>query len=192
MGYPLRYLLLVTWTLFATVVAFSWMIRLPLALGRKSLSVLRLPDGQDFYNYTVGVALMGAANLAFRYVWRECLAQPGFVAAVRTGIKWLWLLAKVVTLAVLWLTVIPLMLGVIFELVLVIPLRLPVDETPKLPFAQVEKLVYSKHGSQTTAADSFFCTRCVTVLGARAGESEDLGAPGDAWCVRRHAVEASV
>src|SRR3546814_19663451 len=76
--------------------------------------------GQDFYNFTVGLALLAAVHLGLRYLWRECLAQADVMAAIRTGVKWVWVLSTVLLLAVLWLTVIPLMLGVIFELLLVI------------------------------------------------------------------------
>jgi hypothetical protein len=67
------------------------------------------------------------------------LKELGDVDVVRIKdavIKWILVALKVISFSSIWLTIIPLLIGVAFEAIAVVPLRTAMNETPKYPIVQ--------------------------------------------------------
>jgi E3 ubiquitin-protein ligase MARCH6 len=116
-------------------VASTLILHMPIRLGRTLLARLSLPTDHDFYCLGVGLMSTWALLWGGRGLLKTLQAHLG--QGEPTNRAWvarvggLMLVAgKAGVLLVLWLAVIPVMLGVLFELVIIVPARVPPDETP--------------------------------------------------------------
>ena len=62
--------------------------------------------------------------------------HAGVRSAFTATIKWVALAVKVLGVGILWLGLPPMLIGVLLETLIIDPLRLPVTETPLIPFMQ--------------------------------------------------------
>ena len=103
----------------------------PLATGKSLCACLRLPVAHDAYAFGIGsYALWGACAAARRGRWLLARSAPRETAAVVARCAVQFALATV--LLFMWGVVIPLLVGTIFELFVLVPLRVAIDETPLL------------------------------------------------------------
>ncbi|CAK9208987.1 unnamed protein product [Sphagnum troendelagicum] len=121
---------------WVTLLAFnSTMVLLPVSLGRAifaSFSQLPITRGakcNDLYAFNIGCYVLWATSAAVRYVV-DYLRTHDLRVLLRQVLKWSSIIFKSVVLLSLWTVVIPVLIGLLFELVVVVPLRVPVDESP--------------------------------------------------------------
>eukprot|EP00475_Leptophrys_vorax_P028700 TRINITY_DN4173_c0_g1_i1.p1 TRINITY_DN4173_c0_g1~~TRINITY_DN4173_c0_g1_i1.p1 ORF type:complete len:925 (+),score=193.57 TRINITY_DN4173_c0_g1_i1:50-2824(+) len=102
----------------------------PIAIGRFALGLLHSSFlGHDMYAFFIGI------NVYFGIIWGLIKMVEYFQRfdgdELRTWLrKWILIGAKVSFLSLLVLGIAPLLAGLLFELVIVTPLRVPVNETP--------------------------------------------------------------
>lgn len=127
--FPLRLLFLVFLMCLTFFLASLILFLVPVYVGRKLMS---LWTGEikvhELYTaacglYTCWVALRIGLVL---YTW----IPLGWRAITNKLMEWTLLVTKSVFIAVVLIGIIPLLLGLIFELVIVIPIRVPIDQTP--------------------------------------------------------------
>lgn len=127
--FPLRLLLLIVLMCLTLFMASLVLFVLPVFVGRKLMSFW---TGEmkvhELYTaacglYTCWVALRIGLVL---YTW----IPLGWRAITDKVMEWTLLVSKSVFVAVVLIGILPLLLGLIFELVLVIPIRVPIDQTP--------------------------------------------------------------
>ena len=106
-----------------------------MTLFRCYLSPRKAPD-YDLYNMCAGVMVLWATSIAGRYILKDVEVHNNVVSILGVLGKWMVIGVKVLVLGSIWLVVIPLMIGVIFESVAVIPLRVAAQETPVYPLMQ--------------------------------------------------------
>lgn len=77
-----------------------------------------------------------ACSYFFKYFVRDVVQNANLGALIRTAFKWAMITLRVIILGVIWLTVPPLLIGCLFEVIVVTPIRTSAIETPKYPFVQ--------------------------------------------------------
>ncbi|CAK9869462.1 unnamed protein product [Sphagnum jensenii] len=129
-------ILLLLFGAWITLLAFnSTMVLLPVCLGRAifaSLSQLPYTRGakcNDLYAFSIGCYILWATVVAVRYIV-DYLRTHDLHLLLRQVLKWSSIIFKSVVLLSLWVVVIPVLIGLLFELVVVVPLRVPVYESP--------------------------------------------------------------
>ncbi|CAK9266883.1 unnamed protein product [Sphagnum jensenii] len=129
-------ILLLLFGAWITSLAFnSTMVLLPVSLGRAifaSLSQLPYTRGakcNDLYAFSIGCYILWATVVAVRYIV-DYLRTHDLHLLLRQVLKWSSIIFKSVVLLSLWVVVIPVLIGLLFELVVVVPLRVPVYESP--------------------------------------------------------------
>ena len=96
------------------------LLSLPLFLGRQLCRVIGFPVHHDIYNILVGVYMIWGASLILAR-WNAIVSQlPALVGGA----------CKYCVLGLLWLVVIPSVLGTLFHLTFVVPLTVPLKVTP--------------------------------------------------------------
>lgn len=107
----------------------------PIAIGRYAFaSVTHLPFTQgtqcnDMYAFGIGCYMMWGTVAGARYV-ASYLRTHNARVLLEAIIKWIVILAKLAVLLTLWIGVVPLCIGLVFKLLIVDPLRIPIDESP--------------------------------------------------------------
>ena len=108
--------------------------------------LIRLPAGNDIYNYSVGFFTIWILSYVIRFLTREFVRVPDILALAFVLRKWSIFVLKLLLLGGLGLTVPPLLVGLWFDFTFVGPFTLPLNETPKYSFlrAWVLGLVFLK------------------------------------------------
>eukprot|EP00428_Durinskia_dybowskii_P073574 CAMPEP_0170412666 /NCGR_PEP_ID=MMETSP0117_2-20130122/31099_1 /TAXON_ID=400756 /ORGANISM="Durinskia baltica, Strain CSIRO CS-38" /LENGTH=1434 /DNA_ID=CAMNT_0010670389 /DNA_START=607 /DNA_END=4911 /DNA_ORIENTATION=+ len=114
----------------------SWVLHAPLVTGRAVLELVRLPTHNDLFNFPVGLLLCWGVGFVFHFIWKDISRHAGAQGALSATTKWVLLTAQTIAVGVLWLAVPPLLLGILLEVLFVVPLRVPLYETPLIPFIQ--------------------------------------------------------
>jgi len=122
----------------ATLVGFAWLtiafvtcvaLVLPVSVGRLAVWCLSLPLSHDVYTFGLGgYTIWGCcacASFSWRFIRTHRLLDALSNLAIWTGIA-----VKCAALLVLWVGVIPYMAGSLFEIALMLPIRVRVDQTP--------------------------------------------------------------
>lgn len=126
-------LLVVAWM---TLLVFnSALIVIPVSLGRaifNSIPVLPISHGikcNDLYAFTIGSYIIWTVIAGVRYTIEQVKSGR---AAVLFGQIWKWcgIFFKSFVLLSIWIFVIPVLIGLLFELLVIVPMRVPVDESP--------------------------------------------------------------
>lgn len=113
----------------------STMMLLPVSLGRAIFSsISRLPitygvKCNDLYAFNIGCYVIWATVAVIGYAV-DYLKTHNAKILVMQVLKWTAIVTKSSMLLSLWIVVIPVLIGLLFELLVVIPLRVPVDESP--------------------------------------------------------------
>lgn len=113
----------------------SAMVVIPISLGRAMFaSIPRLPithgiKCNDLYAFNMGCYAIWAAAAGVGYLV-DYLRAHSFRVLFMQFIKWSTIVLKSCILLSLWIVVIPVFIGLLFDLLVVVPLRVPVDESP--------------------------------------------------------------
>lgn len=113
----------------------SAMVVIPISLGRAMFaSIPRLPithgiKCNDLYAFNMGCYVIWAAAAGVGYLV-DYLRAHSFRVLFMQFIKWSTIVLKSCILLSLWIIVIPVFIGLLFDLLVVVPLRVPVDESP--------------------------------------------------------------
>ncbi|KAL6494705.1 putative E3 ubiquitin ligase sud1 [Orobanche gracilis] len=126
-------LLVVAWM---TLLLFnSGFIIVPVSLGRalfKALPLLPITHGikcNDLYAFVIGSYVIWTALAGARYC--ADLIQTRRTRLLLNQIwKWCGIVFKSFVLLSIWIFVIPVLIGLLFELLVIVPIRVPVDESP--------------------------------------------------------------
>lgn len=119
----------------AIAVAASWIIHAPLTLGRGAFLKFGIRVDHDALNYIVGSTMVFIAVKGSRAVCRE-LGTVDLQRFTDYIVIWTVLGFKIMTISSVWLTIIPLLIGIGFESIAVVPLRTATNETPRYPLLQ--------------------------------------------------------
>ncbi|WCJ17737.1 RING/U-box superfamily protein [Euphorbia peplus] len=126
-------LLIVAWM---TLLVFdSALILVPISLGRALFNVIPLlpiTHGikcNDLYAFIIGSYVIWTALAGARYSI-EYIKTNRAIVLLRQIWKWCGIVLKSSLLLSIWIFVIPVMIGLLFELLVIVPMRVPVDESP--------------------------------------------------------------
>uniref|UniRef100_A0A2P2KHR2 RING-type E3 ubiquitin transferase n=1 Tax=Rhizophora mucronata TaxID=61149 RepID=A0A2P2KHR2_RHIMU len=126
-------LLIVAWM---TLLIFnSALIVVPISFGRtlfNAIPLLPITHGikcNDLYAFIIGSYVIWTSLAGARYSIQHIRTKR---AAVLCGQIWKWcgIVLKSSALLSIWVFVIPVMIGLLFELLVIVPMRVPVDESP--------------------------------------------------------------
>ncbi|XP_022896121.1 probable E3 ubiquitin ligase SUD1 isoform X2 [Olea europaea var. sylvestris] len=126
-------LLLVAWM---TLLVFnSALIVVPISLGRmlfNALPLLPLTHGikcNDSYAFVIGSYVIWTVLAGARYFTDHIRTKRTRVLLNQIW-KWCGIILKSSALLSIWIFVIPVLIGLLFELLVIVPMRVPVDESP--------------------------------------------------------------
>ncbi|CAI9769131.1 unnamed protein product [Fraxinus pennsylvanica] len=126
-------LLLVAWM---TLLVFnSALIVVPISLGRtlfNALPLLPVSHGikcNDSYAFVIGSYAIWTALAGARYFIDHIRTRRTTVLLGQVW-KWCGIILKSSALLSIWIFVIPVLIGLLFELLVIVPMRVPVDESP--------------------------------------------------------------
>ncbi|MBA0739059.1 hypothetical protein Gogos_012357 [Gossypium gossypioides] len=126
-------LLVIAWM---TLLIFnSALIVVPISLGRalfNAIPLLPITHGikcNDLYAFVIGSYFIWTAMAGARYTIEHIRTKR---AAVLLSQIWKWsaIVIKSSVLLSIWIFVIPVLIGLLFELLVIVPMRVPVDESP--------------------------------------------------------------
>ncbi|KAK9667140.1 hypothetical protein RND81_14G235900 [Saponaria officinalis] len=134
-GFVFRIVLLLVVAWMTLLVFNSALVVIPVSLGRlifNSIPLLPITHGikcNDLYAFTIGSYLIWTAIAGVRYTIEQIKSRR---AAVLFGQIWKWcsIALKSSALLSIWIFVIPVLIGLLFELLVIVPMRVPVDESP--------------------------------------------------------------
>ncbi|XP_061957833.1 probable E3 ubiquitin ligase SUD1 isoform X2 [Populus nigra] len=126
-------LLVVAWM---TLLMFnSTLIVVPISLGRalfNAIPLLPITHGikcNDLYAFVIGSYVIWTALAGARYSIEQIRTKRATVL-FRQIWKWCSIVLKSSALLSIWIFVIPVLIGLLFELLVIVPMRVPVDESP--------------------------------------------------------------
>uniref|UniRef100_A0A6M2ELR4 RING-type E3 ubiquitin transferase n=1 Tax=Populus davidiana TaxID=266767 RepID=A0A6M2ELR4_9ROSI len=126
-------LLVVAWM---TLLMFnSTLIVVPISLGRalfNAIPLLPITHGikcNDLYAFVIGSYVIWTALAGARYSIEQIRTKRATVLFSQIW-KWCSIVLKSSALLSIWIFVIPVLIGLLFELLVIVPMRVPVDESP--------------------------------------------------------------
>ncbi|KAJ6692505.1 ZINC FINGER RING-CH-TYPE ZINC FINGER RING/FYVE/PHD-TYPE-RELATED [Salix purpurea] len=126
-------LLVVAWM---TLLMFnSSLIVVPISLGRalfNAIPLLPITHGikcNDLYAFVIGSYVIWTALAGARYSIEQIRTKRAAVLFSQIW-KWCSIVLKSSALLSIWIFVIPVLIGLLFELLVIVPMRVPVDESP--------------------------------------------------------------
>jgi E3 ubiquitin-protein ligase MARCH6 len=134
-SYSARVCLCMLAFMLALAIAASWIVHAPLTLGRGLFIKLGFHVDHDAFNYIVGAVMVFVAVKGSRSLCRELDAVDVHRLATVFA-QWIAVCLKVIAISSIWLTIIPLLIGIGFESIAVVPLRTSPNETPRYPVLQ--------------------------------------------------------
>jgi hypothetical protein len=125
----------------ATVLFFSAAFYVPLTVGQASLRGLGLPASatHDLYSVVAGACLVWWATALCQHlagVVAQSLGAADASMLLRTASRYLVIGLKVALVASVWLTAIPFLIGILFEMLFLVPSLSQYNETPFYPLLQ--------------------------------------------------------
>ncbi|XP_023879300.1 probable E3 ubiquitin ligase SUD1 isoform X1 [Quercus suber] len=134
-GFVLRIVLLLVVAWITLLIFNSTLIVVPISIGRAIFNVIPLlpiTHGikcNDLYAFIIGSYLIWTAVAGARYCIEHIRTKR---AKVLLGQIWKWcgIVTKSCALLSIWIFVIPVLIGLLFELLVIVPMRVPVDESP--------------------------------------------------------------
>ncbi|KAF4374053.1 hypothetical protein F8388_007959 [Cannabis sativa] len=134
-SFVLRIVLLLVVAWMTLLVFNSALIVVPVSLGRtifNTIPVLPITHGikcNDLYAFIIGSYVIWTAIAGVRYSIEHVKTKR---IAVLCGQIWKWcgIVTKSFALLSIWIFVIPVLIGLLFELLVIVPMRVPVDESP--------------------------------------------------------------
>ncbi|KAL0356850.1 UNVERIFIED_CONTAM: putative E3 ubiquitin ligase SUD1 [Sesamum calycinum] len=134
-AFVLRIVLLLVVAWMTLLVFNSALIVVPVSLGRalfNALPLLPITHGikcNDLYAFVIGSYLIWTGLAGARYC--VDLIRTRRTRLLITQIwKWCGIIVKSSALLSIWIFVIPVLIGLLFELLVIVPMRVPIDESP--------------------------------------------------------------
>eukprot|EP01018_Ginkgo_biloba_P022939 Gb_33866 [translate_table: standard] len=133
--FVIRIVLLLFWAWMNLLSFNSALVVVPVSLGRALFaSIPRLPithgvKCNDLYAFNIGCYIIWAVVAGIGYAV-DYLKTHSLKILIMQVLKWSAIVLKSFILLSLWIFVIPVLIGLLFELLVVVPLRVPVDESP--------------------------------------------------------------
>ncbi|KAJ8572374.1 hypothetical protein K7X08_008885 [Anisodus acutangulus] len=134
-AFVLRILLLLVVAWMTLLLFNSALIIVPISLGRalfNSLPLLPITHGikcNDLYAFVIGSYAIWTAIAGARYSIDQIRTRR--VAVLMNQIwKWCVIVLKSSALLSIWIFIIPVLIGLLFELLVIVPMRVPIDESP--------------------------------------------------------------
>mmetsp|Transcript_21415 Transcript_21415/g.31833 ORF Transcript_21415/g.31833 Transcript_21415/m.31833 type:complete len:987 (-) Transcript_21415:81-3041(-) len=122
-------LILSSWAMHTIVLCACVLV--PVVLGRLLLRSVNATFRHDLYAVVVGLyAYLGSAVAGGRVV--RYLREHGFLEGVMFAVKWISWVCRYIFLGLFIMGILPLLAGILFDLTIVIPLRIPLDESPRI------------------------------------------------------------
>ncbi|KAF3435429.1 hypothetical protein FNV43_RR22518 [Rhamnella rubrinervis] len=134
-GFVLRIVLLLVVAWMTLLVFNSALIVVPVSLGRaifNAIPFLPMTHGikcNDLYAFIIGSYVIWTAVAGVRYSI-EHIRTKKVVVLLSQIWKWCGIVVKSSALLSVWIFVIPVLIGLLFELLVIVPMRVPVDESP--------------------------------------------------------------
>ncbi|KAJ4716284.1 E3 ubiquitin-protein ligase MARCH6 [Melia azedarach] len=134
-GFVLRIVLLLVIAWMTLLVINSGLIVIPISLGRalfNAIPLLPITHGikcNDLYAFIIGSYVIWTAVAGARYCIEHVRSKRATVLLNQIW-KWCGIVIKSSALLAIWIFVIPVLIGLLFELLVIVPMRVPVDESP--------------------------------------------------------------
>ncbi|XP_077253068.1 RING/U-box superfamily protein [Tasmannia lanceolata] len=134
-GFVLRIVLLLVLAWMTLLLFNSSLIVVPISLGRALFNAIpRLPithgvKCNDLYAFNIGCYIIWTAVAGARYSIDYVKTRRAGDLVIQVW-KWCAIVFKSSALLSLWIFVIPVLIGLLFELLVIVPMRVPVDESP--------------------------------------------------------------
>ncbi|XP_057466326.1 probable E3 ubiquitin ligase SUD1 isoform X2 [Actinidia eriantha] len=134
-GFVLRIVLLLVLAWMTLLLVNSALIVVPISLGRALFnSIPRLPithgiKCNDLYAFVIGSYVIWTIVAGARYSLEQIKTRRARVLLNQIW-KWCAIVLKSSALLSIWILVIPVLIGLLFELLVIVPMRVPVDESP--------------------------------------------------------------
>ncbi|KAJ4967530.1 hypothetical protein NE237_019379 [Protea cynaroides] len=134
-GFVLRIVLLLVLAWMTLLLFNSALIVVPISLGRALFNIvplLPITHGikcNDLYAFIIGSYVIWTIVAGARYTIEHVKARRA-VVLLNHICKWCGIVLKSSALLSIWILVIPVLIGLLFELLVIVPMRVPVDESP--------------------------------------------------------------
>ncbi|XP_022727397.1 probable E3 ubiquitin ligase SUD1 isoform X2 [Durio zibethinus] len=134
-GFGLRIVLLLVVAWMTLLIFNSALIVVPISLGRalfNAIPLLPITHGikcNDLYAFIIGSYVIWTAITGARYSIEHIRTKRAAVLFSQIS-KWGSIVIKSSMLLSIWIFVIPVLIGLLFELLVIVPMRVPVDESP--------------------------------------------------------------
>lgn len=134
-GFVLRIVLLLVVAWMTLLIFNSALIVVPISLGRaifNAIPLLPITHGikcNDLYAFIIGSYVIWTAIAGVRYTIEHLRTNRAKVLMNQVW-KWSVIVIKSSVLLSIWIFVIPVLIGLLFELLVIVPMRVPVDESP--------------------------------------------------------------
>ncbi|CAN1854489.1 Probable E3 ubiquitin ligase SUD1 [Linum perenne] len=134
-SFILRIVLLLVIAWMTLLVFNSALIIIPVSLGRSlfnAIPLLPITHGikcNDLYAFIIGSYAIWTTLAGARYCLEHVRTKRAAVLFNQIR-KWCGIVLKSTALLSIWVFVIPVMIGLLFELLVIVPMRVPVDESP--------------------------------------------------------------
>ncbi|ESR36217.1 hypothetical protein CICLE_v10027715mg [Citrus x clementina] len=134
-GFVLRIVLLLVIAWMTLLVINSALIVVPISLGRalfNGIPLLPITHGvkcNDLYAFIIGSYVIWTAVAGARYSIEHVRTKRAAILFKQIW-KWCGIVVKSSALLSIWIFVIPVLIGLLFELLVIVPMRVPVDESP--------------------------------------------------------------
>ncbi|KAK4848366.1 hypothetical protein QYF36_012124 [Acer negundo] len=134
-GFVLRIVLLLVIAWMTLLVINSSLIVVPISFGRalfNAVPLLPITHGikcNDLYAFIIGSYVIWTAVAGARYSIEHIRTKRAAVLFSQIW-KWCGIVIKSCALLSIWIFVIPVLIGLLFELLVIVPMRVPVDESP--------------------------------------------------------------
>jgi E3 ubiquitin-protein ligase MARCH6 len=97
--------------------------------GRKVLKISGMPSDHDVYNYSTGFFLCWVALQFGKNALKDMVNTRDVMVWVKVAMKWIIIAGKVAVLGSMWLIIPPMLIGLLFEVNVVIPFQTGPQET---------------------------------------------------------------
>ncbi|KAL4581184.1 hypothetical protein LXL04_017394 [Taraxacum kok-saghyz] len=134
-GFVLCIVLLLVMAWMTLLIFNSTVIVIPIFLGRalfNSIPLLPITHGikcNDLYAFIIGSYLIWTVLAGIRYSIDQIKTRRATVLLNQIW-KWCSIVAKSSILLSIWIFMIPILIGLLFEVLIIVPMRVPVDESP--------------------------------------------------------------
>ncbi|KAJ6777212.1 ZINC FINGER RING-CH-TYPE ZINC FINGER RING/FYVE/PHD-TYPE-RELATED [Salix koriyanagi] len=134
-SFALRIVLLLVVAWMTLLIFNSALIIVPISLGRalfNAIPLLPITHGikcNDLYAFVIGSYVIWMTLAGARYLIEQIRTKRATVLFSQLW-KWCSVVLKSLALLSIWIFVIPVLIGLLFELLVIVPMRVPVDESP--------------------------------------------------------------